>query len=95
MNYFLKPLETSEYLDNYLTALFYKGVIHRLLSQYMEAKECLKTVFEEYVYINVNHLNLFFNQLSYLFLKGGPIWSGVLNTPSICNGVRISGTGAQ
>ncbi|CAG2169605.1 unnamed protein product [Oppiella nova] len=40
-------LKTSDYLDNYLTALFYKGIIHRLSSQYTDARKCFKTVFEE------------------------------------------------
>ncbi|CAG2120290.1 unnamed protein product, partial [Medioppia subpectinata] len=40
-------IKTSDYLDNYLTALFYKGVVHRLLGQYSEAKNCQTIVFEE------------------------------------------------
>ena len=48
---FIDLFETvgSDYLDNYLSALFYKGVIHRLMGQLDEAKQSFNKILEEYI----------------------------------------------
>ncbi|XP_054155261.1 tetratricopeptide repeat protein 39C-like [Oppia nitens] len=40
-------LKTKDYLDNYLTALFYKAVIHKFLGEYDECKKCLTTIIDD------------------------------------------------
>lgn len=41
--------ENSAILDDYLTALFYKGVLLRLLKRYPNALECFEFILEQYV----------------------------------------------
>ena len=48
-NIFLK--ETSDYIDNYLTAVFFKGVLNKHLGNFKEAKDCLNIVLNEWVVI--------------------------------------------